>query len=109
MGQTMTDDTLAGGHNLGVAVPSTWQDGGDRWNTPGDWGGGEPTSTTDVVVTQGDPEATSAFTVKSITDFAAITFANAGVSSVTGAVTNSGALSFDQSSGAGGSGLTVGG
>lgn len=86
----------------------TWQDLFDNWTTASDWSNGVPTKTSAVVVAQGEPEVVAPFSVKSINVSAAIDFSGAGVSSVSGAVANSGALYFDLDSG-GGSGLRIGG
>ncbi len=96
----------------------TWLDGAANWDTPGDWNAwsaGVPTASSDVVINEGDPEVTASFgTVNSITNYSALTFIDAGASSVTGGVYNygsynNGALDLDASSGDGGSSLTIGG
>ena len=86
----------------------TWLDDGDNWTTASDWSNGVPTKTSDVVVDQGSPAVTAPFKIASLVNSAIIEFADAGVSHVFGAVTNSGDLYFDLDSG-GGSGLSVGG
>jgi hypothetical protein len=86
----------------------TWLDGGDNWTTASDWSNGVPTATSDVVVNQGSPTVTAPFRVASLVNSAIIEFSDAGVSHVSGAVTNSGDLHFDLNSG-GGSGLSIGG
>ena len=88
----------------------TWTDGSDNWETKGDWSGGLPGSTSNVVIDEGDPQVTASFgTIASLTDGADLTFIDAGKSTVTGAVTNSGSIILDNGGGDGGSSLTIGG
>jgi hypothetical protein len=85
-------------------------DGTANWDTPSDWSAGLPGPSSDVVISKGNPEVTASFgTVATITNSAALTFSDAGASSVTGDVTNSGTLALDASSGDGGSSLTIAG
>ena len=86
-----------------------WTDGTANWDTPSDWSAGLPNSSSGVVIDEGNPEVTASFgTVASIAD-SSPTFIDAGASSVTGDVTNYGDLSVDQSSGDGGSSLSISG
>jgi hypothetical protein len=78
---------------------STWNDSNDNWSTSADWTGGLPTSTSDVVVPVGDPQVTSAITINSLNDSAAVTFAGAGTCSVAAGVTNSGGLLVEDNGG----------
>ena len=94
----------------------TWLDATDNWDTPSDWSAGLPGASSDVVInSRGDPKITSSFgTVNSITANAGswgLTFIDAGANSVAGDVTliNPCYLSFDNSSGDGGSTLFTGG
>ena len=65
-----------------------WTDNSDNWDTPGDWSGGLPGSTSNVVINTGDPQVTASFgTIATLTDSANLTFIDAGASTVTGAVT----------------------
>jgi hypothetical protein len=70
----------------------------DPWTTASDWSTGQaPTSTSNVTVAEGNPIVEAPFTVASITDSSAITFVDAGLSTVTGTVDvkASGLLTFD--------------
>ena len=87
-----------------------WTDNSDNWDTPADWSGGLPGSTSNVVINTGDPQVTASFgTIATLTDSANLTFIDAGASTVTGAVTNSGIITLDQYTDDGGSSLTIGG
>jgi hypothetical protein len=100
-------------HTMAVDI---WvdQEQGDNWDTPSDWSAGLPGPSSSVVIkyTQSTPQVTASFgTVASISIpniLAALTFIDAGASSVAGAVTNSGGFYLDPSSGDGGSSLTIG-
>jgi hypothetical protein len=89
----------------------TWTDGSDNWNTPADWSTGSvPGSSSAVVISEGDPQVTASIgTIASLTDSANLTFIDAGASSVTGAVTNSGTITLDENHDDGGSSLSIGG
>ena len=92
----------------------TWTyDATANWDTPSDWSLGLPDPSSDVVISTGNPEVTASFgtvgTLKISSVNAALTFLDAGASSVTGGVTNVGSLGLDSSSGDGGSSLTIGG
>jgi hypothetical protein len=88
----------------------SWIDGRADWNTAADWSAGVPTATSNVDVGEGDPQITSAITIASLIDSAAVTFADAGAGIVSGGVDVSGGLSLlDTASGQGGSSLTIGG
>jgi Hyphally regulated cell wall protein N-terminal len=93
--------------------PDNWTDGTANWNTPGDWSSGLPDSTSNVVISSGNPEVTARFgAVGSITisySYASLTFIDAGANSVARAVTNSGSLELDPNGGDGGSSLKIGG
>jgi hypothetical protein len=89
-----------------------WTDSSDSWSTASDWSAGVPTSTSSVVVGQGDPQVTAPISIASLTVSADVSFADAGASSVSGAVTNSGQIHVDDNGGVGGPGgtaLTIGG
>jgi hypothetical protein len=100
-----------------VMATDTWLDGTADWDTPSDWSAGVPDASSDVVISQGNPEVTASFgTVASIAitfngiGFSGdLTFIDAGASSVTGGVTNYSGLFIDPNSGDGGSSLTIGG
>ncbi len=70
-----------------VGPSDYWTDGTANWNTPGDWSGGIPTASSDVVINaEGNPQATASFgTVHSITDLGVLSI-NGGASSVTAGV-----------------------
>jgi hypothetical protein len=94
----------------------TWTDpneNGDLWTTASDWSAGVPTSSSNVVVAEGNPIVEAPFTVDSITDSSAITFVDAKRSTVLGTVDvkSSGLLTFDPpgSEPEGGSSLTIDG
>ncbi len=88
----------------------TWiYTGSASWTTTADWSGGVPVSTSDVVVAQGNPLVTAAVAIGSLTNSAAVTFSNAGASTISGAVSNTGKLTFDGNSGQGGFSLAIGG
>jgi hypothetical protein len=86
-----------------------WSDGSANWNTPADWSAGVPTATSNVVVSEGDPEVTSAISIASLSDSATVAFADVGASSVSGAVDVSGSLLLDSAAAQGGSSLSIGG
>jgi len=87
-----------------------WTDGSDNWDTPSDWSAGLPGSSSNVVIDQGDPQVTASFgTIASLNDAADLTFIDAGKSTVTGAVTNSGTIDLDPFTDDGGSSLSIGG
>ena len=84
----------------------TWTNGGSaNWSTAADWSGGVPTTTSDVVVAQGDPQVTAAISINSLTltTPAEVDFINAGSSTIAGAVNNSGDITLDAASKNGGS------
>jgi hypothetical protein len=89
----------------------TWTDGTANWDTPSDWSTGlVPGSSSNVVISTGNPQVTASFgTVDSINVSATLTFIDAGASSVTTTVTNSGTITLDSGGGDGGSSLTIGG
>jgi hypothetical protein len=92
-----------------------WTDGTANWDTPSDWSAGLPDATSDVEIDQGNPEVTTSFgTVNQIVNTAALTFIDAGASTITGDLQNYhfysySALILDPFSGDGGSSLTIGG
>ena len=92
--------------------PDYWQSGTANWDTRSAWSAGVPKSGNDVYINSyyANPQVTAKFgTVASITNSGALTFIDAGASSVTGGVTNSSRVWFDVFSGNGGSSLTIGG
>ncbi len=91
----------------------TWRDGTANWDTSGDWSAGVPIASSDVVINKGSPGTGSFGTVNSISigvegGLVLVNFGEGDLSSVTGAVTNSGTLSLDPAY-AGGSSLAIGG
>jgi hypothetical protein len=99
-----------------MANTDTWIDAeqnGDPWTTVSDWSAGVPTSSSNVVVAEGNPIVEAPFTVESITDSSAITFVDAGLSTVLGTVDvkAGGLLTFDPPGPEpdGGSSLTIDG
>jgi hypothetical protein len=91
-----------------IMATGTWLDGNDNWNTASDWSDGVPTTTSAVVVNQGQPEVTAPIDVASITisTQAGVEFTGAGDSTVSGSVT--GPIFLDYLGG-GGSSLKIGG
>ena len=96
----------------------TWQGNyPDSWYTASDWSAGLPGANDDVIIDQGDPVVgttpmgDSPFTVAAITiaGSAQLTFDDSVSCTVTGGVTDSGAIYFDSASGEGGSILTIDG
>lgn len=88
----------------------TWTLAGSaNWTTAKDWSAGVPTSTSHVVVAQGDPLVTGAIRIASLTNSTTVTFSDAGASTISGAVSNAGKLTLDGNSGQGGSSLSIGG
>jgi hypothetical protein len=110
-------NSVTGGAAVMAASTDTWTyEGTANWDTPGDWSAGVPTTSSDVVIDEGSPEVTASFaTVASISiggpawTGPELLFTDAGASSVTGDVTNSGDLYLDRANGDGGSSLTIGG
>jgi hypothetical protein len=96
-----------------IMATDTWLGGTANWDTPSDWRAGLPDASSDVwILFDGSPEVTASFgTVNSIENQCAVTFIDAGASSVTSSVeTNFGSsLDLDASRGDGGSSLTIGG
>jgi hypothetical protein len=89
-----------------------WIDNSDSWSTAADWSAGVPISTSSVVVAQGNPQVGAPISIAALTNSATVTFAGAGASSVSGAVTNSGTIHVDDNGGLlgpGGTALTIGG
>ena len=95
---------------LGWAPADSWQNtGSGSWFTAGDWSVGVPTSSSNVLVAQGDPQVTAPFDVAALRISASVTFSSAGASGVANNVDNEGQMYFDTVSGAGGFGLSIGG
>ncbi len=95
---------------LGWAPADSWQNSGSAsWSTAGDWTLGVPTSSSDVDVAEGDPQVTAPFEVAALGITASVTFSSAGLSTVANDVITSGQMDFDTTSGAAGSGLSIGG
>ena len=99
-----------------MAKTDRWIDpnqNGDPWTTASDWSAGVPTSSSNVTVAEGNPIVEAPFTVNSITDSSAITFVDAGLSTVLGTVDvkGGGLLTFDPPGPEpdGGSSLTIDG
>ncbi len=99
-----------------MAKTDRWIDpnqNGDPWTTASDWSAGVPTSSSNVTVAEGNPIVEAPFTVNSITDSSAITFVDAGLSTVLGTVDvkADGLLTFDPPGPEpdGGSSLTIDG
>ena len=99
-----------------MAKTDRWIDpieNGDPWTTASDWSAGVPTSSSNVTVAEGNPVVEAPFTVNSITDSSAITFVDAGLSTVLGTVDvkAGGLLTFDPPGPEpdGGSSLTIDG
>jgi autotransporter family porin len=87
----------------------TWEDGSGLWTDSADWSGGTPISTSNVVVSEGDPQITGAIAIASLSNSSAVSFINAGSSTISGAVSNLGFLNLDAGHGDGGSNLAIGG
>jgi hypothetical protein len=86
------------------AVSSNWNDA-DNWSPTGVPGAGS-----DVTIATGAPIASASIgTVNSITDSADLSFESAGTNTVTTFVDNTGSLNVDDSAGAGGTILNIGG
>ena len=80
-----------------------------NWDTPSDWSDGLPNRSSRVI-TEGNPKVTKSFgIVKSIENLQTLTFVDAGASSVTRDLTNSGVLQIDRKTGNGGTSLKIGG
>ena len=85
------------------------QDSSDNWTTAGDWSAGVPTSSSNVVISEGNPQITGAVgTIATLNDSSNLTFVG-GSLTVSGAFTNSGSVNVDAGGGQGGSALTIGG
>jgi hypothetical protein len=88
----------------------TWNGNSDSWGVAADWSGGVPTSSSNVIISSGNPQITTIVgTVASVNVSSQLTFTGAGNLIVSGAFTNSGSVWLDPSSNAGGAALTVSG
>ena len=90
---------------------STWTgDVNFDWADAGNWTGGIPDASSDVVISTGFVEASASIgTVNSITDLSDLSFELAGTNTVTTVLDNTGYLGVDDFGGAGGTILNVGG
>ena len=85
-------------------VNSDWADA-DNWSPAG-----VPGVNSDVVIASGDAVASASIgTVNSITDSSDLSFESAGTNTVTTFLDNTGSLNVDDSAGAGGTKLNIGG
>src|SRR6516162_6070735 len=111
--------TCAGTFNAQAAnFTCSWNDATANWTTVADWSncnGTDPNNvggnTYDVTISQGDPTLTTAVTIGSVTinSPGACSTTGTGAATLTGNLTNGGALDVDVGSGDGGGNLPVGG
>jgi hypothetical protein len=95
-----------------VMSKSTWTGGvNSDWADADNWSpAGVPDASSDVSIAAGDTVASASIgTVNSITDSADLSFESAGTNTVTTFVDNTGSLNVDDSAGAGGTKLNIGG
>jgi hypothetical protein len=90
-------------------MADNWTDSNANWDTGGDWSSGAPSTSTAANVSQGDPQVTSPISIASLTVSAEVDFSDAGSSTISGAVTDTGRLTVDNGNGNGGSSLNIGG
>jgi hypothetical protein len=83
--------------------------GSGNWNTAANWSNGVPTSTSNVVVTVGNPDVTTGITITSLDNSGSVDFTDAGASNVSGTLTNTDNLDIDTGYENGGSTLSVAG